>query len=262
MQLPGVGRYTAGAIASVAFGIRAAIVDGNVARVWSRVFDIATDVREGAGKEAVWQIAGELVPRARPGDFNQAVMELGALCCVPGSGARCDACPLRTECDALAAGTVADRPVKGRKTRVVEETHVVAAIERRGRWLFVQRPAEGLWGGLWEMPTVVLNDGEIQNVAAAKDGRAHKDSGTVEAATDLAKRRDGATCHVEPQSFCKFRHQLTHRTILFVGHVCRANRMPAKHRTPGDAKWLRLDEINSLGVSEAMKKVIAALRAR
>ncbi len=269
MCLPGVGRYTAGAIASVAFGKRAAIVDGNVARVWSRVFDIATDVREGAGNEAVWQIAGELVPRARPGDFNQAVMELGAMCCVPGSGARCDACPLRTECDALAADTVADRPVKGRKTRVVQETHVVAAIEQRGRWLFVQRPAEGLWGGLWEMPTAVLNGGAIQNSTAAKDGGTVEDSGTVDdakavkvAVADLARRRVGTTCHVEPRPFCKFRHQLTHRTILFVGHICRANHTQPKRRTTKDARWLTLDAADLLGMSKAMRKVIAALRER
>ncbi|MFH1418414.1 MAG: A/G-specific adenine glycosylase [Planctomycetota bacterium] len=243
MRLPGVGRYTAGAIASVAFGVRAAIVDGNVARVWSRIFDIASDVREGAGKEAVWRIAEQLVPRVRPGDFNQAVMELGATCCVPGAGAQCDACPLRTECDALAAGTVAERPVKGRKTRVMPETHVVAAIEHCGSWLFVQRPADGLWGALWEMPTVVLNSGTVETAAA-----------------DLAKRRVGTPCHVEARPFCKFQHQLTHRTILFVGHRCRATRTLLKRSTPENARWLALDAADSLGMSKAMRNVIAALR--
>jgi A/G-specific adenine glycosylase len=136
-ELPGIGRYTAGAIASIAFGLRAPIVDGNVARVFARVFG-------KTGNE--WQIADALLPEKDCGDFNQALMELGALICLPARP-RCDACPLRRVCvtqsDALPA----------RKRRPLERvTHDVVFAQRRGKVLLRQRPSTGLLAGLWELP--------------------------------------------------------------------------------------------------------------
>jgi A/G-specific adenine glycosylase len=136
-ELPGIGRYTAGAIASIAFGLRAPIVDGNVARVFARVFG-------KTGNE--WQIADALLPEKNCGDFNQALMELGALICLPARP-RCDACPLRRVCvtrsDALPA----------RKRRPLERvTHDVVFAQRHGKVLLRQRPSTGLLAGLWELP--------------------------------------------------------------------------------------------------------------
>jgi A/G-specific adenine glycosylase len=139
LKLPGIGRYTAGAIASIAFGERAPLVDGNVARVLARVFGLT-----GNGK--LWTLAEELLPEKNCGDFNQALMELGALVCVPANP-RCDVCPLRPVCatrgDAL--------PVrKRRRTRHV--TQDVLFIRRNGAVLLRQRPASGLLAGMWELP--------------------------------------------------------------------------------------------------------------
>lgn len=137
LQLPGIGRYTAGAIASIAFGQRAPIVDGNVARVFARVF---------AREDRHWEIAEQLLPATGCGDFNQALMELGALVCVPVNP-RCEACPLRPVC-----ATRSDaRPRRKTKTlrRVTED---VVYVTRAGKVLLRQRPATGLLAGLWELP--------------------------------------------------------------------------------------------------------------
>jgi A/G-specific adenine glycosylase len=137
LKLPGIGRYTAGAIASIAFGLRAPVVDGNVARVFARVFG-------KTGNE--WEIAEALLPETNCGDFNQALMELGALVCVPANP-RCEVCPLWQVCatrsDAL--------PLRQRgKPRHV--TQDVLFVRRNGAVLLRQRPTTGLLAGMWELP--------------------------------------------------------------------------------------------------------------
>lgn len=238
--LPGVGRYTAGAVASIAFGVRAAVVDGNVARVLSRLFAIDVDVRDGAGRDLAWRIAERLVPQKRCGDFNQAVMELGATVCLPGAAARCVTCPLRKCCAARASGRVAELPARTRRAIVMEETHVVAAIERAGRWLFVRRPPTGLWGGMWSLPSRALN-GEA----------------TALLARQLADELGIRSARIGRKPFCDVTHQLTHRTIRFVGHVCATdNRIARPNR---NVRWLQLSECESLGLSRATKKILASL---
>jgi A/G-specific adenine glycosylase len=146
-SLPGVGEYTAGAVASMAFGIAAPAVDGNVRRVLSRLHDLA-DPRPAELR----RLAGRLVPADRPGDFNQALMELGATTCTPRSP-RCGPCPLSGWCLAYARGTQAERP-RSRPGRPVTEASVATVVVRRDgdQVLLVRRAAEGLLGGLWEFP--------------------------------------------------------------------------------------------------------------
>jgi A/G-specific adenine glycosylase len=255
MRLPGVGRYTAGAIASVAFGVRTPAVDGNTARVLARLLGLRRDVTRDPGRRAVWSVAGRLVPTARPGDFNQALMEVGAKVCLPGPAAMCTACPVRASCAAEAAGLVATLPLKTRRPAPKAETRVVAAIERAGRWLFVRRPPRRLWGGLWEMPSAVL------------DGRPAE-----ELARRLAREASGLIAQVDFRPFCVFRHQLTHRAIRFVGYRCHSRGTRTGRAGPGHAKsslladlssqpcWRALDDLDSLPMSKAMVKVISALR--
>lgn len=243
--LPGVGRYSAAAIASIAYGTRAAVVDGNVARVVSRLADLRQDVRRGAGNRKVWEIAEVLMPPKRCGDFNQAMMELGARVCLPKSEARCDECPLRTCCKAFAAGTVARRPVNKAKVAAKEERHVVAAIEHDGRWLVRRRPDDGLWGGMWELPTAVLN-GEASHGAAAK----------------LATSCIGAKCRALPKNFCDVQRQLSHRSIRFLGHRCQSTKRSAADRKPsGPSRWVTIAQMSSLPMSRAMQDVVGALAA-
>jgi len=127
------------------------VLDGNVKRVLARVFDIAAPIDQAATESRLWTLAGALVPPRRPGDFNQAMMELGATVCTPKTPS-CAACPLRTLCEAAARGTQAERPVKGKKPATPHYEIVVAAIEKNGRFLLGKRPPSGLLGGLWEFP--------------------------------------------------------------------------------------------------------------
>ncbi|MBX7257438.1 MAG: A/G-specific adenine glycosylase [Candidatus Hydrogenedentes bacterium] len=150
-QLPGVGRYTAGAIASIAFGERAPVVDGNVIRVLTRLFDIADPADSSETRSRLWDLAGELVPSDAPGDFNQAMMELGARVCTP-KRPDCGACPIREHCEGLRRGVQEERPVRRAKKAVPHHEYVVAVVKHNGRFLIAKRPPRGLLGGLWEFP--------------------------------------------------------------------------------------------------------------
>lgn len=158
-SLPGVGRYTAGAVASIAFGVRAPVLDGNVKRVLSRLLDVEESIDDAAVTEALWERAATLVPRDAPGDFNQGMMELGARICVPRNP-RCGECPVQKHCLAFQRGTQELRPVrKARKAIPFHET-VALVIRRNGRYLLAKRPAKGLLSGLWEFPGGKVESGE------------------------------------------------------------------------------------------------------
>ncbi|MFO0674217.1 MAG: A/G-specific adenine glycosylase [Polyangiaceae bacterium] len=155
-SLPGVGRYTAGAIASIAFGERAPLVDGNVARVLARLFALDADPTRGAGHAQVWSIAEGLVPEDAPGDFNQALMELGATVCVPRTP-RCDACPLAAVCRARAEGREGELPrIAPKAPPKGQSLAALVARDERDRILLARRAEGGLFAGLWEPPTLAI----------------------------------------------------------------------------------------------------------
>lgn len=151
LRLPGIGRYTAGAIASIAFGQPVPLVDGNVARVLARVFDIRADVTKPAIHKMLWSLAAEILPGGNPGAFNQALMELGALVCTPVHP-RCPDCPLRRVCIARAKGQQDELPNRGEKRAHKRVTHDAALVRRGDRVLLRRRPARGLLAGMWELP--------------------------------------------------------------------------------------------------------------
>ena len=151
-KLPGIGRYTSAAIASIAFDQRVAVLDGNVMRVLARLFDWAEDITNTHSQKQLWRIAESLLPNERVGDYNQALMDLGRLVCVPRRPA-CEACPLQSQCLAHAHHTTAQRPVKKPKAPVREVRAVAAVLrDQENRLLLVQRPPQGLLGGLWSLP--------------------------------------------------------------------------------------------------------------
>ncbi|MCX6907673.1 MAG: A/G-specific adenine glycosylase, partial [Verrucomicrobia bacterium] len=154
LALPGIGRYTTGAILSIAFGQPEPLVDGNVARVLARLFGIRQNVKSGAGQARLWSVADYLVPAKRPGAFNESLMELGATVCT-SQNPRCDECPVRELCVALRRGWVERLPNTGKRpaSRVVRQRALL--IWRGGRVLVRQRRADGLLGGFWEFPDAV-----------------------------------------------------------------------------------------------------------
>jgi A/G-specific adenine glycosylase len=163
--LPGVGRYTAGAVMSIAFDRAEPLVDGNVRRVFARW----TNEAEPADA-ALWSLAAALVHGERPGDLNQAVMELGATVCTPRSP-RCGACPAAPWCAAHAAGTHHDRPARRKAKPVPHEDTGVAVVEMDGRLLLVRRPVDARLGGMWSFPAVVRHRGESAADAAVRAAR-------------------------------------------------------------------------------------------
>jgi A/G-specific adenine glycosylase len=155
-RLPGIGPYTAGAIASIAFGRPEPLVDGNVARVLARLYAIEAEIKSPAAGRTLWRLAATLVPHDAPGDFNQGLMELGATVCTPLSPT-CLVCPLVTLCQARAQGRERELPRMPARKRPEELPLIDASalwIERRGKLLLARRAPAGLYGGLWELPQI------------------------------------------------------------------------------------------------------------
>ncbi|NLH51037.1 MAG: A/G-specific adenine glycosylase [Myxococcales bacterium] len=156
-SLPGIGRYTAGAILSLAFRQSAPILDGNVSRVLARLFALETDIRSTETRHVLWRLAAELVPERNPHLFNEGLMELGALICTPTRPA-CGSCPLRRQCLALAQEKTEILPRRGKAAPARAVDLLVAAIfNRHGRVLLLRNESIGLFGGLWALPQIAAN---------------------------------------------------------------------------------------------------------
>jgi A/G-specific adenine glycosylase len=167
-SLPGVGPYSAGAIASIAHGERAAIVDGNVVRVLCRVFGLRGDPTRAPLKAELWRLAEAAVPERRPGDFNQAMMELGATVCTP-RGARCSECPLTRTCIAREAKIVEMLPQLPKRRDTIAVPRAAAIVFRDERVLVVQVPDDApRWAGMWQFPNTDVLASEAASEAAER----------------------------------------------------------------------------------------------
>jgi A/G-specific adenine glycosylase len=185
LALPGIGEYTAGAIASISYGIPVPAVDGNVMRVFSRLYNDRADILISETKKRYTVRVREELPEDAPGDFNQALMELGALVCVPGEP-HCADCPLADKCAAYAAGSAAYLPVRGEKKprRIQKITVILANCE--GKWLLARRPESGLLSGLWQP---FLFEEELSREEAASRLGAMFPSVSLQTATPLPAAR-------------------------------------------------------------------------
>jgi len=152
LKIPGIGRYTAGAIASIAFQKPAPLVDGNVIRILTRLYAIKKNVGDAATLKQLWTLAEELVPEKKPGDFNQAMMELGATVCLPKNPS-CRTCPVQKECRALASGNPESFPVKTQKEKIQKIKSAAFILKNpQGEVLINRQPQNARWGGLWMFP--------------------------------------------------------------------------------------------------------------
>jgi A/G-specific adenine glycosylase len=166
--LPGVGRYTAGAVASIAFDTPAPLVDGNVARVLARAFAIPGRLRSARFEAAVWKVAERLVPAEFPSDWNQALMELGATVCTPREPG-CNRCPIRRHCGAHATEATSRFPAPARRARMRHVKRASIVIENNGRALLVRREGTRLLRGLWEFPTIDVPAGATAAETAVRE---------------------------------------------------------------------------------------------
>jgi A/G-specific adenine glycosylase len=153
VALPGVGPYTAGAVLSIAFDLREAVVDGNVERVFARYFGLDAEAGSRELTRECWALAELCLPPSGAGDWNQALMELGATLCVPRSPA-CPRCPLATSCKARAEERVDELPRRKQRDPPLDVELVILIAEREGRWLLERRPSSGRMAGMWQLPTL------------------------------------------------------------------------------------------------------------
>lgn len=155
-KLPGIGEYTAGAIASIAFGIPAPAVDGNVLRVVTRLLEDTSDITNTAFKKTVSDWIRDIIPPTMPGEFTQALMEIGATICLPNGAPLCDSCPLGHLCQANQSGTQMTLPRKAeKKPRRIEKKTMLILVSDHGRVALRKRAEKGLLSGLWELPNLV-----------------------------------------------------------------------------------------------------------
>jgi A/G-specific adenine glycosylase len=226
--LPGVGPYTAGAIASIAFGVDAPVVDGNVERVLSRWFAEASPTRRWT-----WGRAAELLPAGEAGDWNQALMELGALVCTPRAP-RCAACPVAATCRGRAAPTAFPAP-RARKAVPVRQA-ACACVVRDGRVLLVRRPDGGRLAGLWELPGL--------------EGEGH----AAEALCGHLLRALSLRAH-RPEPAGVVRHTFTHLHLDTAVYVVEAEGEPAS--ADRELRWAALDGLGGMALSTLARKTLA-----
>jgi A/G-specific adenine glycosylase len=237
-KLPGFGPYTAGAVASIAFGEQAAVVDGNVARVFSRLFEIDGAPGATERERALWARAEALVKGPRPGDLNQAVMELGATVC-RAEAPTCPTCPIRRHCKALRSGRVTELP-PSRVRAPRQRLRWGVAVWRRGQKVLLARRAPGgLFGGLWELPSVpVPNDGSDEAV-------------TLAIGSALGRHAKVGAC------VGRVKRTLTHRELTLELFTVTGRGTPAPRADVQQWCWATADEIGALGMSTAMARALA-----
>ncbi|MBI4373891.1 MAG: A/G-specific adenine glycosylase [Deltaproteobacteria bacterium] len=226
MKLPGIGRYTAGAIASIAFGEKVPVVDGNVIRVLSRLFSIRSDPKSAVGQKIFWSRAALILPDHDVGDFNQALMELGATLCTPKQPA-CLVCPLFSECDARKDGKQDLYPRMAERPASRKVIMTAAVVRKKDRLLMVQRPKKGILRGMWEFPMV---EGDLPELQRSFSLRPLKRLPPV-------------------------RHSILNRRLRITPYICRLQgRLPR-----GKFRWIGPDQIRALPTSSMNQKILSQL---
>ena len=233
LDLPGVGRYTAGAIASIAYGEAVGLVDGNVARVLARLFAIPDDMRKG-GMRVAEQLAERIVAKEDPGAWNQALMELGATICTPRSPS-CATCPVSRDCRALAEGRVHELPVLSEKTKPIAQRLQAIVALNGDRILLARRRSDGLFGGLWEPPLVEGGPKVVEELCTLLGVRSPVKRGTVV-------------------------HVLSHRRLSIDVHLAHAPKPALPSSLPEtyeSARFLSVAELESVGIATLGRKILA-----
>ncbi len=219
-KLPGIGRYTVGAIASIAFNMDEPTLDGNLRRVFARLFDVNAPADSTAGGKILWKLAAEHLPKGQAGDYNQALMDLGAAICLPKKP-RCLLCPLMDMCESRANGTQEQRPVLKPKKETPHYVHVAGAIVKDGKALLSKRPSNGLLGGMWEFPNGRVDGEPLEELESA-----------LETGYRLTVQRGEALGIVK--------HAYTHFRVTVHAYRCE----PVSISENETLKWVRLEELD------------------
>ena len=242
-KLPGIGAYTAGAVASMGFGLPAAALDGNIRRILARYYDIADPVRTPETEKRLWELAAENLDRERPGDFNEALMDLGSAICLP-ENPQCLLCPLCENCLARQHGTTAERPVM-LKAEPIPHYIVTAAVipdEAGERFLLTKRPAKGLLGGLWEFPGGKQEAGESLEDCIRRE---------------IREELDIAINVGEP--FGVYKHAYTHFKVTLHAFLCRMTEGEPKPLAADELGWFTREELKDLPMGKIDRQIAQRL---
>jgi len=262
-ELPGVGRYTAGAIASFAYDRRAPIVEANTLRLYARLLGYRGDPRSSAGQKILWEFAERVLPRDRPGRFNQALMDLGAKVCTPVEP-DCASCPVQSCCAAFAGGLQREIPLAAKRPEATELTHAAVAVHHAGKWLLRQCGPDERWAGLWDFPRIDVTAFAGQIPAGPEPAGAG-----IELPTELARtiereveRLTGVPTQVG-EVFHQLRHTVTRYRInlLCCRGTCRweteGTALEASRNPPlrADVQWVATKELENLPLSMTGRKL-------
>lgn len=243
-KLPGIGRYTGAAITSIAFHQPEPVLDGNVKRVLSRVFDLAVMVNTSAGEKKCWELAEQLIPEEQPGDYNQAVMELGAMVCTPRSPL-CGQCPVSDLCQSFALGNQAQRPVMQPKPAVPTYTVAAAVFKRGNAVLIARRPSKGLLGGLWEFPGGKMEPGETLPLALVRE----------------IKEELGVEIRVgEPLG--EYKHAYTHFKVRLTAFACELDGSEPQPLEASEIRWVPLADLEQFPMGKIDRSISRDLEGR
>jgi A/G-specific adenine glycosylase len=235
-SLPGIGRYTVGAIASIAFKMDAATLDGNLRRVFARLYDVTEFADSPAGEKILWEYAAQNLPKGKAGDYNQALMDLGATICLP-KNPRCLLCPLLTLCKARQNGTQELRPVLKPKKQVPQYIHAAAVIVERGRVLLSQRPSDGLLGGMWEFPNARVEEEPAKALKKA-----------LKAATKVGVKKEA--------EFVIVQHAYSHFRVIVHAFRCKAVSIP-KNKS---LKWVKIRELEDYPMGKVDRQIAGKIK--
>lgn len=244
IALKGIGPYTAAAVSSIAFGLPHAVVDGNVIRVISRLFGIRDDVSKNGTKNEIQHIADQLLDQKRPGDFNQAVMELGATVCTPKNPV-CMMCPVSTSCVAFRTAETDSLPYKAPKKKVPHHQIVVGVCrDNEGRMLIALRPEDKMLGGLWEFPGGKVELGESKEQALTRE----------------LKEELGVMVSVG-EKITEIKHAYSHFKITLNAYECRidAGQPEPKAKASKELKWIQPEELENHPFPKANRKLTELL---
>ncbi len=242
LTLPGVGRYTAGAVLSIAFDKPVPVLDGNVKRVLSRLFCLDENGRNKASENRLWLAAESLVPASRPGDFNQAVMELGATLCLP-QNPLCLLCPIGASCEAKREG-VQDRFPPAKERAPAKKISVSAAVIRRNGKVYIQkRPFKGLMGGLWEFP-----GGKLEKNESPEDGLQRE-----------IREELGVEVRLK-EKLMVVKHSYTQFRVTLHVFLCDLEKGRLRPTSCEAWKWVPLDQMDRYPFPAANAKILTKLR--
>jgi A/G-specific adenine glycosylase len=224
-SLPGIGAYTAAAISSIAFRKDEAVLDGNVKRVLARVFNLDDPINTPSGEKAFWQLARELLPTGKAGEYNQAVMDLGATVCTPRSPA-CAPCPLAGICESKRLGLQQSRPVKLAKPPIPHYFVSAAVIQRGDTVLIARRPSSGLLAGMWEFPGGKIEENETPQLALIRE------------------IREELGCEIQVGTELGFyRHAYTHFRVTLRAFMCTLSSGEPAALDASEINWVKVENL-------------------